>query len=389
MSDMFLHKCPNCNGTLEFNIESGMVTCSYCGSKFDVESLKTENGINNGVKPETANAQNSARPSGTDGISGAAQRPKEKVPTEFSWKEYKKHLKNESLEGTKSYLCQTCGAEVVLDAITASSQCPYCGNYLILTENVTAGLKPNGIIPFKILPDKLPAAVRKFYSGKKLLPFHFFDDNKLGKIRGIYVPFWLYSCSMKGGMTFKGNKVNSYVSGQYRYTETSSYSIERDAEMSFDRIPVDASLKMPNDLMDSIEPFDYSQLTEFNSGYLTGFVSDRFDSDPDENLPRVSERVNNSVVSLMKNSVTDYSSVEVSDNRMSMADPSVKYVMLPVYLFDCKYAGKEYHYAANGQTGKVVGELPVSKGKKWLYFGLPFLIVSALVFLFLRFFIGG
>ncbi|MBO4327223.1 MAG: hypothetical protein J5950_08115, partial [Clostridia bacterium] len=262
MSDMFLHKCPNCNGTLEFDIKSGMALCSYCGSKFDVESLKTENGENNGVKPEgEPKPQTQQDQQGEGGIPfiAAADGKKDdaKPLKEFEWKEYKKHLKNEKLDGTKSYLCQTCGAEVVLDAITASAQCPYCGNYLILTENVTAGLKPNGIIPFKILPDGLPAAVRKFYSGKKLLPFNFFADNKIGAIRGIYVPFWLYNCKLGGSMKLTGCQSRSYTNGSYRYTETSEYDLERDAEMNFERIPVDASIKMPDALMDSIEPFDY------------------------------------------------------------------------------------------------------------------------------------
>ena len=142
---------------------------------------------------------------------------------------------------------------------------------------------------------------------------------------------------------------------------------------------------MPDELMDSLEPFDYSDLTEFNSGYLTGFISERFDSDPDENLPRVTERINNSLVDVMKSTCSQYSNVSVSDNRMHMDESSVKYLMLPIYLFDCKYAGKTYHYAANGQTGKVTGELPVSKGKKWLRFWIPFLILSAITALVLYF----
>jgi hypothetical protein len=36
--------------------------------------------------------------------------------------------------------------------------------------------------------------------------------------------------------------------------------------MSFERIPVDGSEKMPDDLMDSIEPFDYSEIVPFDPG---------------------------------------------------------------------------------------------------------------------------
>ena len=372
MSEMFLHKCPNCNATLEFNIETGMVVCGYCGSRFNVNDLLTEAG-------QAANA------AGSSAGTGAAAEDKIK---EFDWGRYKERLSREELAGNRSYLCQTCGAEVILGATVASSKCPYCDNNLILLDNVTASLRPNAIIPFKILPEQLSDSVKRFYKNRKLLPFHFFDENKMSAVRGLYVPFWLYNCHLNGGMTLKGSTSRSYTSGDYRITETTHYELDRDAQMSFERIPVDASLKMPDELMDSLEPFDYSDLTEFNSGYLTGFISERFDSDPDENLPRVTERVNNSLLEIMKSTCSQYSNVSVADNRMQMDQSSVKYVMLPVYLFDCMYAGKTYHYAANGQTGKVIGELPVSKGKKWLYFGIPFLILAAIAAFILYWLMG-
>ncbi len=362
MSDMFLHKCPNCNATLEFDIESGMVECSFCGSRFDVNSLKTEAT----VKP--------------DGENKKKKKDKDKAePKEFDWGSYKSGLKHEDLSGTVSYICETCGAEVILDATAASSKCSYCDNFLILSENVSAGLRPNGIIPFKILPKDLPRRVREFYKDKKLLPYNFFADNKLGSARGIYVPFWLYNCRMSGNVKLSGSTVTTRTDGSYRITETSVYDIDRDGEMEFERIPVDASIRMPDALMDSIEPFDYSQLVEFNSGYLTGFSADRFDSDPDENLPRVNERVRVSAENMILNSVSSYSSVSVQNNDLKMSDQSVKYVMLPVYLFECKYAGKTYSYAANGQTGKVVGDLPVSRGKSFLNFFIPFLVAAGII----------
>ena len=38
-------------------------------------------------------------------------------------------------------------------------------------------------------------------------------------------------------------------------------------------------------------------------------------------------------------------------------------------MLNIKYKNKNYQFAINGQTGKVVGEYPVDDGKKWKYFG--------------------
>jgi len=387
--DLFLHKCPNCNATLEFDIGSGMVECRYCGSRFDVNSLITEAGKPGEETPaEAAQAEGNQMPEAQNegGTEAAAE---ETQSQEFDWGEYKKNLDRRDLTGTTVYLCNTCGAEVVVSSTTAASKCPYCDNNLIVTDNVSSGLRPNGIIPFKITPKELPKRVREFYHGKKLLPHNFFSDNKMSKVQGIYVPFWLYDCHLDGVMNLNGTHTISSVSGNYRYTTTETYNLERDAEMQFRRIPVDGSIRMPDELMDSIEPFDYSQLVDFNSGYLTGFVADRFDSDPDECLPRVSRRVENSAVDLISSTVTNYSGVSLKSNLMKITDSSVKYVMLPVYLFTCKYAGKYYQYAVNGQTGKVVGELPSSKGKAWLAFLTGFLITAGIAFALLFKLNGG
>lgn len=57
-------------------------------------------------------------------------------------------------------------------------------------------------------------------------------------------------------------------------------------------------------------------------------------------------------------------------------DPSVRYALLPVYLLNLKYKEKNYRFAVNGQTGKVVGELPISKFKSFLQFSWVFALAA-------------
>lgn len=339
-------KCPHCGAPLAWSPEREKLYCASCGSAFDVDDERL-----GGRKIDEVR--------------------------EFDWGAYKQGVSQEKLEDVAVYTCVSCGAEIEADRSTAATKCPYCGNNVILNDKLSGGLRPNGVIPFRITPEELPAAVRRFYGKKRLLPRGFFSDNKIGRVQGIYVPFWLYDCRVEGPMDLEGVRVHTYVQGDCECTDTTYYRLERDGEMRFARIPVDGSVKMDDDLMDSLEPFDFSELVDFRDEYLTGYLADRFDDDPDACLPRASLRVRNTAEQRMQETCGGFSQVSIRRSGMQITDASVRYVLLPVYLFRCSYGGKEYRYAVNGQTGKAVGELPVSRGKSLAAFLAPFAIVAA------------
>lgn len=337
MSELQEYKCPNCSAPLKYSPSLKMLYCSACDSSFSIEELSKE------------------------------ERNVEEVKT-FDWGDWENQLSHEHLENTAVYTCQSCGAKIEADISTGATKCPYCDNNVVLSDRYSGGLRPNGIIPFKITPKELPAAVRRFYRGKLLLPWGFFSRQSIGDVQGVYVPFWLFDCAMDGGMNLEGTTVRSYSDGEYDCTEISHFLLERDGSMAFARIPVDGSDKMANDLMDPIEPFDYSELVDFQESYLPGFVADRFDRSPKKELPRASRRVMKSAEDVFKETCAGYGDLKIRMNGMAMTDSSVKYVLLPVYLLNMEYKGKKYRFAVNGQTGKVVGELPISTAKSILYF---------------------
>lgn len=347
------YKCPACGAALVFNTESGKLKCGSCDNEYDVGTIK--------------------------------QYQNNRTEAEFRWDKKYTNALNETLPEMTSYICQSCGAEIITDGTTAATHCPYCDNEVIITEKLTGALKPNGVIPFKIDKKGIKEKIAEFCKGKKLLPKNFFTDQKIDAIQGVYVPVWLFDGKLDGSVSLDGTTTSSYTTGNYRYTETSHYLITCDGSMEFTRVPVDGSEKMPDDLMNSIEPFDYSQIVPFDGQYLSGFLADRYDKGPDESIPTASQRMMNSAVSAFRSAVTQYSSVSLRNNGLSLYDPSVKYVLLPVYIFNCDYKGVKYRFAMNGQTGKLVGELPIDKGKKARAFWIPFLITAAIVFLILLF----
>lgn len=345
-SENVSYKCLSCGSPLKYDTD-GKLKCHSCDSEYDLETLEKYY--------ETADGDN-----------------------EFDWQDYKKNFEEskESFDNTVVYVCRSCGAAIETDPQTASTHCPYCDNEIIISDSLKGGLKPNAVIPFKVKREGLETAVENYFKGKPLLPRGFLQKQKIGKIQGIYVPFWLFDATLDGKMALEATETLHYSTSKYNITQVDHYLIDIDGRMSFKKIPVDASVKMDDDLMDSLEPYDYSELVEFNPAYLSGFLADRFDENPDDSLPRASNRMKNSAEEVFINSVDkSFDTIKRKSSDINIQNPSVKYVMLPVYLLNVGYNGKNYRFAVNGQTGKVVGELPISKVKKWLYFSGVFAAV--------------
>ena len=348
MSETVSFKCPSCGAPLKYDAELGRFSCEYCGSDFSFDE----------VKDADVNAEQA-----------------------FDWGNYAANVPEEHLEGLVSYVCRSCGAEVVTDAVTAATHCPYCDNVMVIEDNLSGLLKPNGIIPFRVDKKRLQDIVKQYCAGKRLLPNNFLDTHKIEEVRGVYVPFWLYDCRADGIVNFDATRVRTWADSRYYYTETSRYLVTCEGGMAFSRVPADGSKRMDDALMDSVEPYNLAELKEYAPGYLSGYLADRFDDDAEACLPRADLRVKNSLADAFRSAMRGFTTAVPVSRNMRLSDTSVKYVLLPVYLITASYEGKKYSFAVNGQTGKMTGNLPISKAKYWAWFGGIFAVVSGLFML--------
>lgn len=142
---------------------------------------------------------------------------------------------------------------------------------------------------------------------------------------------------------------------------------------------MDGSAKMPNDLMESLEPFDFSEAVDFQTAYLAGFLADKYDVDAKQSVGRANERIKKSTDKIFSDTVQGYTTVTKEASSIQLQNGKVTYALFPVWILNTKWKGRNYLFAMNGQTGKMVGDLPVDQAayKKWL-FGLTGIIGMAL-----------
>jgi DNA-directed RNA polymerase subunit RPC12/RpoP len=291
-------------------------------------------------------------------------------------------------EGMKMYNCPSCGAELICDSSTGATSCPYCGNPTVVPGQFTGALKPNYVIPFKVEKDAAIEALKKHYKGKIFLPGTFTSNDHLEEIKGVYVPFWMFDGKGDASATYKASNTSVHRSSNEEITTSTIIRVRRGGNMSFEKVPVDASTKMPDDYMDSIEPYDYSELKEFSTAYLPGFLADKYDVTVEECVDRADTRAKKTVSdALLHDASIGYTSCFPRNEYIQLQRGKVHYALLPVWLLNTKWNGKDYLFAMNGQSGKFVGDLPMDKKKFWsMFFGLGagLSAISSLLILLLR-----
>lgn len=334
MAELLQYKCPCCGGAIEFNSTLQEMKCPYCDTCFDLETLKEYD----------ADLQNDA-------------------DDDFNWESKNNNeWRDGEADGLRYYVCNSCGGEIIGDETLAATVCPYCSNPVIMMGQLKGELKPDYVIPFKVNREAAKAGLKKHLLGKKLLPKVFKTENHIDEIKGIYVPFWLFDTNAQAHIRYKGTKVRHYSDSKYMYTETSHFSIVRGGNIGFCRVPVDGSSKMADDLMESIEPYDFKDAVDFQTAYLSGFLADKYDVSSSDSIVRANERVKKSTEQAFADTVHGYSSVQAESSSIKLNDSSVKYALYPVWLLNTTWRGEKYTFAMNGQTGKFVGNLPVDKG---------------------------
>jgi len=55
--------------------------------------------------------------------------------------------------------------------------------------------------------------------------------------------------------------------------------------------------------------------------------------------------------------------------------------MYPVWLLNTTWKGQKYTFAMNGQSGKIVGDLPADEGAFWKYVGTRGILISVILYI--------
>ncbi|MBQ9886185.1 MAG: hypothetical protein IJM37_04935 [Lachnospiraceae bacterium] len=351
--------CPSCGAAMTFDAVSQRLACSHCGSNMTVEEAEKL-----AEHKETSAYEH-------DNGSGEAKSEEKKDSNEID---------------CKVYHCPTCGAEILTDRYTTATLCSFCGNPGLMEDRIEGILKPAYVIPFSIDKNNAMDIFRNWSRTGRLTPTSFKSQSNIEKLTGMYVPYWMYDIRVNVDMNAHCTRTTSQTRGDYIYTYTHNYSVNRSATGTYQKVPADASEKLNDDMMDLLEPYDYSKMVDFNESYLLGYQAERYNLNSDQTAERAVRRVSAFAESDVRGSIVGYQTTNILSKNVRADLLLTKYAMLPVWILNYRYYGKDYTTVINGETGKLVGTLPISRAKTLAAFGIftfaIFAIISIIMMIF-------
>lgn len=331
-----MYVCPNCGGNLKFDIPSQQLACEYCHTQADPYSFEDKDEKN------------------------------------FANKEYEVTV----------FSCPQCGGEIVSTDTSAAEFCTFCGASTILHSRLTNEKRPGYIIPFQKTKEDCKQAYAARVKKAFFAPDALKDPKHIDGFRGIYMPYWAFYVEQQGDFTMEGAK--SRRRGDYIVTD--HYDLKGEIEGYYKGISYDASSSFDDNISEKLAPYDVRGMKAFTPAFLRGFYADTADVDSEQYRPEAEDFANEETVKKIYGEpefagIPEKGIIETSS--FGTHTKEVDGAMFPVWFMSYRNGGRVAYATVNGQTGKVITDLPVDTRKYLkgsLLLALPIFLLLNLFF---------
>ena len=329
-----MYECPNCGGNLRYDIPSKMMACASCDSKFDPYEVSERN--------------------------GAQETEDEYEVTVFK--------------------CPQCGGEIYSTDNTAAGFCTFCGSAAILESRLRKEHRPKYIIPFRQTKEQCKKSYMKLMGKAVFAPKELKSEKHINEFRGIYMPYWIYNVH-EGGGDIRLTGTTEKRRGDYIIK--SHYNLNLDLDADYQGIAYDASSSFSDTISENLAPFDTKNMREFTPAFLSGFYADSADIDTSlyvDDAEQFALDKTQDFISSYPN-LRKYDIVETGKTlqwKLNSTVGDAEGAMFPVWFMAYKNKDRVTYATVNGQTGKVVADLPVDVPK---YLGASVVLTIPLFFL--------
>lgn len=378
--------CKNCGAKIVFDPKTNCMYCDNCGSFFDVSEYQIEEGyqedapvpqsqlygdyanqpVYGGQQQAYGSEQYGGQQYGQQQAYGDQQTYQGQTGYGYDQQAYGGQPAYQQDMECYIYRCGSCGAEISINNVEASTFCVYCGNPNVVFSRVAKVKRPQKIIPFSVTWQQAEMLIRAKIRDGFFIPSEI-KNFRVEMLRGIYIPYYITNIGYRDAMEVR-SMVSRGKNSETIYSLRSGYCV-------FDRMTTDASRRLTDATSEKLEPFNMQELKDFNENYLTGFYADVSDVAPTDACVTAYWRARSMFEEEVLKSVRGSSKQILQQYPEYIVQSEPMKTMFPAWFLTFRYKNRPYTILVNGQTGKVVGGVPWNKTK----FIALFIIIAAVL----------
>ncbi|UBF25729.1 hypothetical protein K9N68_29950 [Kovacikia minuta CCNUW1] len=334
--------CPGCGAKLEFNPKAKQLKCPYCARE---EAI-----------PQTA----------------------EEIQ-ERSYEDYLKVNRSQTVKLSDTALeasCPGCRARVIFEPPDTAGKCPFCGTGIVTQAKSTDPIiAPEAVLPCAVTHKEARDRIRKWISNRWFAPDALKKMAQQEGIQGVYLPYWTYDAYTISHYSGQQGE-HYYVTETYTTTNSDGetetetrevchtrwYPVSGTVERFFDDVLIPATMRVTNQQLDRLEPWDLSKVVAYNPAYLAGFKAQRYQVPLEMGFENAKLKMAKVIESDVR---CDIGGDEQQIDSLSTGYSAItfKHILLPVWLSAYRFNNKQYQVMVNAHTGQVLGDRPYSATK--------------------------
>ncbi len=251
--------------------------------------------------------------------------------------------------------CEGCGCEFILPPNQLSSVCVYCGSpHVVNWESEEQLLAPDGIIPHAFDQKRAIQVLIEWVNSNEIKP-----EKQVDLPRGVYLPLWTFD--LGGELDYVGEMVDDSEI-QLGRNRPKIIRVRDTYPVQVNDIPIPASRKPSAVFLKLLPTFELKGVKPYDPRYLVNWPAEVYD------IPMAEASLDARAQSLKryKNDLPMLLNLTnlLSTSSAKLTVDSFRLNLLPVWITEIPFSGREHLVLINGQNGKVASDLSEKKEEK-------------------------
>lgn len=304
--------CPKCGGRMSFAPDGQTLVCDYCARNHALDA-------------------------------GPLNDEKDFIIAMSTMKGHGKPLQEQIFH------CNGCGAEFILPPRQISANCVYCDSpHVVSLEKSKELLAPDAMIPHGFDQKQAIKLLIQWVDENKITP-----EKQVNLPRGLYLPLWTFDIG--GVIDYTGEMLESQSDLFLKSGQRKVIRVTDQYPVMLDDLPLPASRKLSAVFLKLMPTFDLKSLRPYDPRFLASWPAEIYDvpmSDASLEARSQAFRKYQNELPYLLNGIK-----VIHTSSANLVIESFKLNLLPVWMTEIPFGGREHLVLINGQSGIVASDL--------------------------------